>query len=695
MDRERAKEYLKDQIEDYLQRQGLPTDGKTCFHCLNPQHEDNHPSMCYFKEAKAVRCFACQEKYDIFDLIGMDYGLREFGEQFKKACEIYGVTLDNTFSFNGRRDNGRVKSQPAKAPTPPPAPAPQKQAPAPKDFSYIINAASQNRAEAIAYLEGRGIDGTLAEKYNIGLFKGYEDRSKAVYQDESKRTWDALIIPITQSNVVVRNTDPNPEDKKNHRYRRLGSASLFGAEQIDRAVAEGRPLFITEGEVDCLSVLSAGNCAMTPGSADDIKLVVEAMSERKKQNKKLPLIVLAFDNDAVGKAQGAKLLRDLQGLGCHCYGDINLYGTAKDANEALQQDKDGFIDTMLQLQSEQDIENYIDYQDSAAAHIQEFINDIEKSKNIKPISTGFPLLDRVMDGGLYEGLYILGAAPGVGKTALALQIGDYVADQGCDVLYFALEMTRKQLMARSISRLTYTMARDGGKADKVSYFGRGTKEIMIGSKWEERKQYNQADQNEHIREAIKAYEIPANHVFIHEGRNIGTKEIIEITENRIKRSKRKPLLIVDYLQIIRPEDTKAEIRANTDSAVVALKNLSTKYGLAIILISSMNRTSYRSTTGMEGYKESSGIEFNCDMALALQYKAAGKDGYNQEDEQNKEIRELVLRVSKNREGQSGTKICLDYMPKYNYLYEAKDQEYMRNRTTKAEYEEFMQRIGKK
>ena len=98
---------------------------------------------------------------------------------------------------------------------------------------------------------------------------------------------------------------------------------------------------------------------------------------------------------------------------------------------------------------------------------------------------------------------------------------------------------------------------------------------------------------------------------------------------------------------------------------------------------------------MEGYKESSGIEFNCDMALALQYKAAGKTDYNQEDEQNKEIRELVLRVSKNREGQSGTKICLDYMPKYNYLYESKDQEYMRNRTTKAEYEEFMQRIGKK
>lgn len=686
MDRERAKDYIKDQIENYLQSQGLPTDGKTCFHCLNPEHEDKNPSMCYFREAKAVHCFSCHAKYDIFDLIGMDYNLREFNEQFKKGCELYGITLDRDFSFNGREVKAVKRTEPAKATAPTQA----------KDYSKFIEASAQNRAEAVAYLESRGIDGTLAESFNIGLYKGYEDR-QGEYQDESKRKWNALVIPISKSQLVVRNTAPTEEleDAKRHRYRKIGKAGLFGAELIDKAVSEGRPLIVTEGEMDALSVISVGGYAISPGSADDIKLVTEAMRARKNEKKPLPTLVLALDNDTAGKPAQAKLLRELQGLGCPCYGDLNLYGTAKDANEALQQDKESFIDTVLQLQSEEGIDEYIDYQDSAAAHIQEFINDIEKSKNIKPVTTGFPLLNKVMDGGLYEGLYILGAAPGVGKSAIALQIADHVAGSGTHVLYFALEMTRKQLMARSISRLTYTLARDGDQADKVTYLGKGTREIMIGSKWEERTKYNQGDQNEHIRKAIRAYEEPARYVHIHEGRNIGTKEIVEITENRIKRTGQKPLLIVDYLQIIKPEDTKAEIRANTDSAVIALKNLSTKYGLAILLISSMNRPSYKSTTGMEGYKESSGIEFNCDVALALQYKKAGQEGYNQEDEQNKDVRELVLRVSKNREGQSGVKICMDYMPKYNYMCESKNQDYMRSRENRAGYEDFMKRIGKK
>ena len=685
MDRDRAKDYLKDQIEDYLQRQGLPADGKTCFHCLNPQHEDKHPSMCYYKEAKAVRCFSCHEKYDIFDLIGMDYNLHSFGEQFKKACELYGVTIDRDFSFNGREAKAVNKTEPAKTTAPTPAPKAE-----PKDYSYIITASAQNRAEAVAYLESRGIDGTLAESFNIGLYKGYEDRSKgAKYQDESKRIWNALVIPITKHSVVIRNTAPTEdlEDKKNHRYRKLGEASLFGADMIARAKAEDRPLFICEGELDALSIISVGGYAVGLGSANDTELF---LNKAKAEKDKLPLIILALDNDDMGKTAEAQLLRELQGLGCHCYGDMNLYGKYKDANEALQQNPDNFIDTILQLQSEQDIGNYIALQESAQAHIQQFIDDIEKSKNVEPIKTGFKILDGTLDGGLFEGLYILGAPPSLGKTAIALQISDNVATAGNDVIFFTLEMSRKQIMARSISRLTYKLAVSEGKADRVTELGKNTREITLGSKWE----YYSPEQKAHIIKAIETYsETTAKHIYIHEGRGIGTKEIIERTERHIQLTGRKPMLVIDYLQIIKPEDLKADIRTSTDNAVIALKHLSMKYGLAIILISSMNRMSYRSTTGMEGYRESSGIEYNCDVALALQYKQVGTEGYNMEEEQSKDIRELVLRVSKNREGQSGTRLCVEYIPRYNFFYEAKNQEYMRKRTTMAEQEDFQNRLN--
>ena len=42
-----------------------------------------------------------------------------------------------------------------------------------------------------------------------------------------------------------------------------------------------------------------------------------------------------------------------------------------------------------------------------------------------------------------------------GKTTYVLQMADYLASQGNDVLYFSLEMSRAQLFAKSVSRLTY------------------------------------------------------------------------------------------------------------------------------------------------------------------------------------------------------------------------------------------------
>ena len=58
----------------------------------------------------------------------------------------------------------------------------------------------------------------------------------------------------------------------------------------------------------------------------------------------------------------------------------------------------------------------------------------------------------------YEGLYIVGAISSLGKTTLVTQIGDQIASGGQDVLVFSLEMARAELMAKSISRHTLTLA---------------------------------------------------------------------------------------------------------------------------------------------------------------------------------------------------------------------------------------------
>jgi replicative DNA helicase len=78
---------------------------------------------------------------------------------------------------------------------------------------------------------------------------------------------------------------------------------------------------------------------------------------------------------------------------------------------------------------------------------------LDPSKRIKGIGTGFLKLDE-MSGGLHEGeLFILAARPSMGKTALALNIGQHIAcnpQNPHPVAVFSLEMSRESLLTRMI-----------------------------------------------------------------------------------------------------------------------------------------------------------------------------------------------------------------------------------------------------
>lgn len=68
------------------------------------------------------------------------------------------------------------------------------------------------------------------------------------------------------------------------------------------------------------------------------------------------------------------------------------------------------------------------------------------------VPSGFADIDRVLGGGfMNEGLYILAARPGCGKTTLALQIAEKVAKSGAPTLFMSLEMSNYQITAKRIS----------------------------------------------------------------------------------------------------------------------------------------------------------------------------------------------------------------------------------------------------
>lgn len=73
---------------------------------------------------------------------------------------------------------------------------------------------------------------------------------------------------------------------------------------------------------------------------------------------------------------------------------------------------------------------------------------IEGGESGRFIPTGYERLDKRLDGGLYSGLYVMGALSSLGKTTLALQIADSIAKAGTDVFFYSLEMAAEEITAK-------------------------------------------------------------------------------------------------------------------------------------------------------------------------------------------------------------------------------------------------------
>lgn len=314
----------------------------------------------------------------------------------------------------------------------------------------------------------------------------------------------------------------------------------------------------------------------------------------------------------------------------------------------------------------------------ASDFLADFMAAAELGEKNKPIPTGFKSLDEIMDGGAYPGLHVVGAVSSLGKTTFCLQLGDQMAAQGQDVLFISLEMARDEVMAKSISR--ETLLTDWKKWGRYhNKFAMSTRGVLTGSRW---KEYTE-QQMEILWGAVEAYNEYAKRVKIIEGvGDVGVNEVRDMIEKHIALTGKKPVVILDYLQILAPLNDKGTDKQNTDKAITELKKISRDYNLVVFVISSFNRESYSAPVSMASYKESGNVEYSADVAIALQYEGMDyMEGENEKD-RTKRIRELrkenegrgksgdrqrlQLKVLKNRNSPKGD-FPIGFFPKYNYF----------------------------
>lgn len=608
-------------------------DSKGFFSCLNPNHPDKHPSMCVDRNhPQYVHCFSatCQASYDLFDCwalindgvtetrknsTGKEKPVYNFNAVASEIADHYGYTLIG---------------DPANNLPEPPLPEPELEpAQTSTNFRDQLEAwhANLNQTD---YLQKRGITQTTAEIFNLGY---------------SPLT-NSIIIPYGQDGYYVQRA-LNPIEKHD-RYRfPIGQVRVYNAE----ALKEYKTVFIVEGQFDALSIMQESGVGAVATSASQTQLIVKTLQKFKEQDPTInPTIILSMDNDRAGQKANRALQRDLEAHGFTCY--VNpVNGDYKDANEFLVKDREGFRQKLQHVINQPD--NWLD----------KYYADIKQRHDYPDnIPTGFKNLDDELDGGLQPKLYVLGAVSSLGKTTFALNVADNLAKQGRHVFFFSMESSKREVTDKLLSR-----------ASCLSNGHKWTQLQVSRGAW-----LNNAEDKEEFDGLFKAFSRYQRFLHIYDNR-VKASQVKDLVNGWLDNhpDEKKPLVVVDYLQILQAEQDNVTDKAKVTDSVSVLSELTKQAEVPVLVISSLNRASYWQDVSFESFKESGEIEYSADVMLGLEfahreeYITVQKNGHvelNKEkfDQRKQEVpRRVEMVILKNRTGKTGGHIFFKYNAMFN------------------------------
>lgn len=242
------------------------------------------------------------------------------------------------------------------------------------------------------------------------------------------------------------------------------------------------------------------------------------------------------------------------------------------------------------------------------------------------VSTGLAPLDRMLTGGMLRScVYILAARPAMGKTTLALQIADHVAESG-GVLFVSLEMSVEQLQGKRVARVA----------------GLPSNRVLL----------EKIDSEEECKRIIDATDKLAKHQFY---ANADCAASVADIGRMAKGIKNLRCVVIDYLGLITPNDRRvSKYEAVTDISR-DLKQLATKLDVPLLVLAQLNRENTARNDKRpqaSDLRDSGAIEQDADGIIMLHRE----DYYSMADEPPKpwEGTPLEIIVRKNRFGQTGT-----------------------------------------
>ena len=221
-----------------------------------------------------------------------------------------------------------------------------------------------------------------------------------------------------------------------------------------------------------------------------------------------------------------------------------------------------------------------------------------KKGEMTGIPSGFADLDKLTFGFQRQEMIVLAARPSMGKTSLALNFAEAASlpKKGAAVgtVVFSLEMSASQLALRMLcsrARVNMKTLREG----------------LLSKNGEEQQRLVSA-----------ADEFMKSPIFIDDSSHLSIMQL-RAKARRLHARYKLGFIIVDYLQLLSPTDSKVPREQQVAEASRGLKALAKELDVPVLVLSQLNRSSEKEnrTPKLADLRESGSIEQDADVVLML------------------------------------------------------------------------------
>lgn len=252
------------------------------------------------------------------------------------------------------------------------------------------------------------------------------------------------------------------------------------------------------------------------------------------------------------------------------------------------------------------------------------LSDIKShSKGITGVPSGYKKLDEFTSGFQNSDLIILAARPSMGKTALALCIASYAAQQNKSVGFFSLEMAAEQLTLRLLA----------SEANIPHHYIRNA--TISSQEW--------------IELTNVAARLAEMKLFIDDSAMVTIADV-RSKARKLKMEHNLGFLVIDYLQLINTSKRYESRHQEVSDISRSLKALAKELNIPILALSQLSRavdSRMDKRPMLSDLRESGAIEQDADLIMFLYRDIV----YNPESE-HPALAELI--IGKQRNGPTGT-----------------------------------------